>query len=113
MLRQLCRRGFLSFLATAPVIAGYGGPSTGRPGRVPEAGMVPDEETAKAIASAVALAHFGAENLKLSLPWKAFSAGNDQLWIVMGKRIPDDQGLGLVVHISRMNGCITYLDRTR
>ena len=22
---------------------------------------------------------------------------------------PDDQGLGLVVHTSRMNGCITYL----
>jgi hypothetical protein len=40
-------------------------------------------------------------------------ARNDQIWIVSGLRIPNEQGLGIVVHNSRHNGCISYLDRTR
>ncbi len=57
--------------------------------------------------------HFGEETLKLSQPWKTHLARNDQIWIVSGLCIPKEQGLEIVVHISRHNGCISYLDRTR
>jgi hypothetical protein len=113
MLHSLPRRGFLTFLTATLAFADFSGPSGQKTGRVPEQGMVPNAETAQSIASAITLVHFGEETLKLSQPWKTHLAGNDQIWIVSGLRIPNEQGLGIVVHISRHNGCISYLDRTR
>ncbi len=87
------RRGFLLAMAsTASVLAGADISAPEPFGDYPKDGMVPNAETA--IAGAITLAHFGEETLKLSLPWKTHLAGNDQIWIVSGLRIPNEQGLG-------------------
>lgn len=115
MNRSILRCSLLGILIATVAIAGYSeisGPRGHAPGHVPAEGMVPNEATAKAIASAIILAHYGEEGLKQELPLSAQLVGNGQLWIITGVRPVQNPRLSLVVHIHRCNGFISYLDRS-
>lgn len=73
---------------------------------------MPNEATAKAIASAIILAHYGEEGLKQQLPLSVQLVAKGQLWIITGVQPVQNPRLSLVVHIHRSNGFISYLDRT-
>ena len=98
--------------STASVLAAQDGSVPEPFGDYPKDGMVPNAETAIAIARAVATARYGPTALGGKPPVRATLVARETIWIVNEDRPPDAFGGGVVVHISRFNGCITHLRRT-
>ena len=107
------RRGFLLAMASAAsVLAGEDSPAPEPFGDYPKDGMVPNAETAIAIAKAVATARYGPTALSGKPPVRATLVANETIWIVSEDRPPGAFGGGVIVHIARFNGCITHLRKT-
>lgn len=75
--------------------------------------MVPDEATALAIARAVATAHFGPKALAGSPPVVVKLIADGQIWQIHNILPRDAFGGGIVVQISKFNGCISYVHSTK
>jgi hypothetical protein len=114
--RRFNRRSFLlAASASAPLIAHAEDSPPELYGEYPKEGLVPNEETAIAIAKAVARARFGASALNRTWPVRATLVGGGKIWEVGEVLPPDTMGVGgsVSVHISRFNGCISLLKTSR
>ena len=109
------RRAFLVGAACLQALAADAGEShpLNPSGTFPERGMVPDEATALAIARAVATAHFGPKALAGSPPVAVKLIADGQIWQINNVLPRDSFGGGIVVQISKSNGCISYINSTK
>ncbi len=112
--RRFNRRSFLLAASAGTHLVAQAEDSRPEPnGDYPKEGMVPNEETAIAIAKAVASAAYGAGALNGQLPVRATLIGGGKIWSVMEVPPSGSMGGGTVVCISRFNGCISLLQRRK
>lgn len=113
MKTHIDRRTFLVGASWLPALAAGESPPLSPSGTFPERGMVPDEATALAIAKAVATAHFGPKALAGSPPVAVKLIADGQIWQIHNILPRDAFGGGIVVQISKFNGCIGYVHNTK
>ena len=78
---------------------------------IPQAGLIPDEETAKAVAQAIAVPIWGRQTVISELPLMAGLKGN--IWTVIGA--PPVRGAGgeLIIQLDKRTGAVLSILHTQ
>jgi hypothetical protein len=77
----------------------------------PKSGVVPDAETAEAIALAIAIPVWGKKTVESELPLLAELEGN--VWTVIGKSPSRGVGGELIIQLDKRNGAVLSLLHTQ